>query len=200
MIKEEIMLTAFDLFAQYGIKSVSMDDIAHNMGISKRTIYEFFEDKETLLLEGFELNYNKMRLYLEQLEKGAFNSLDIILLFYEEFMKHPRWFNRKFYEDLKRYPKALQKTEEKKNLFLKKCIKLFNLGVKEGVFLPNINFGIVALLAKEQVKMIHPPKTFSNYSIIEVFNTILFTFLRGISTEKGISILERHQLRHTQIQ
>ena len=90
MIKEEIMLTALDLFAQYGIKSVSMDDIAHNMGISKRTIYEFFEDKETLLLEGFELNYNKMRLYLEQLEKGAFNSLDIILLFYEEFMKHPR--------------------------------------------------------------------------------------------------------------
>ncbi|RHJ85508.1 TetR/AcrR family transcriptional regulator [Parabacteroides sp. AM08-6] len=200
MIKEEIMLTAFDLFAQYGIKSVSMDDIAHNMGISKRTIYEFFEDKETLLLEGFELNYNKMRLYLEQLEKGAFNSLDIILLFYEEFMKHPRWFNRKFYEDLKRYPKALQKTEEKKNLFFKKCIKLLNLGVKEGVFLPNINFGIVALLAKEQVKMIHPPKTFSNYSITEVFNTILLTFLRGISTEKGISILERHQLRHTQIQ
>ncbi|MDR1913421.1 MAG: TetR/AcrR family transcriptional regulator, partial [Clostridiales bacterium] len=45
-------MTAFDLFSQYGIKSVSMDDIARNAAISKRTLYEFFGDKETLLVEG----------------------------------------------------------------------------------------------------------------------------------------------------
>lgn len=50
MTKEQVMTTALDLFSQYGIKSVSMDDIARNIGISKRTIYEFFEDKETLSL------------------------------------------------------------------------------------------------------------------------------------------------------
>ena len=46
MIKDQIMITAYDLFAQNGIKSVSMDDIARSMGISKRTIYEFYTDKE----------------------------------------------------------------------------------------------------------------------------------------------------------
>ena len=51
MTKEQVMTTALDMFSQYGIKSVSMDDIARNTGISKRTIYEFFEDKETLLQE-----------------------------------------------------------------------------------------------------------------------------------------------------
>ena len=48
VIKEQIMLTAFDLFSEHGIKNVSMDDIAHNASISKRNIFmSFFEDKET---------------------------------------------------------------------------------------------------------------------------------------------------------
>ena len=51
VIKEQIMLTAFDLFSEHGIKNVSMDDIAHNASISKRTLYELFEDKETLLTD-----------------------------------------------------------------------------------------------------------------------------------------------------
>jgi len=177
------MLTAFDLFSEHGIKNVSMDDIAHNASISKRTLYELFEDKETLLTECINLSYTKMKLSMKQLESEPITALEIALLFYEELMRRPRWFNRKFYDDLKRYPKALQKTEEEKSQFLKKCIKLLSRGAKEGVFQPNINFEIVALLAKEQAKMIRPSKALSNHSVAEVFNTILYTFLRGISTE-----------------
>lgn len=193
------MQTAFDLFSQYGIKSVSMDDIAKSMSISKRTLYEFFEDKETLLIEGLNLNYNKMRIHLESLEKEPYTVLEVILLFFEEFMKCPRWFTRKFYDDLKRYPKALKKAEDDKANFLKKCIKLLDRGVKEGVFKADVNFEIVALLAKEQTKMIRPSSAFSNHSTAEVLKTILYTFLRGILTEKGITILDRFILKQTYI-
>ena len=110
------MLTAFDLFSEHGIKNVSMDDIAHNASISKRTLYELFEDKETLLTECINLSYTKMKLSMKQLESEPITALEIALLFYEELMRRPRWFNRKFYDDLKRYPKALQKTEEEKYL------------------------------------------------------------------------------------
>ncbi len=199
VIKEQIMLTAFDLFSEHGIKNVSMDDIAHNASISKRTLYELFEDKETLLTECINLSYTKMRLSMKRLESEPITALEVALLFYEELMRRPRWFNRKFY-DLKRYPKALQKTEEEKSRFLKKCIKLLSRGAKEGVFQPNINFEIVALLAKEQAKMIRPSKALSNHSVSEVFNTILYTFLRGISTEKGIAILDRYLLKYKQKQ
>ena len=200
MTKEQVMTTALDLFSQYGIKSVSMDDIARNIGISKRTIYEFFEDKETLLQEANKSYNNSMRSTLAELEKGPYTALDVFVLFYEDFMKRPRWYNKKYYDDLKRYPKALQKTEEEKSRFLKKCIKLLSRGAKEGVFQPNINFEIVALLAKEQAKMIRPSKALSNHSVSEVFNTILYTFLRGISTEKGIAILDRYLLKYKQKQ
>lgn len=101
-------MTALDLFSQHGIKSVSMDDIARNMGISKRTIYEFFEDKETLLVKGIEYNHKKMKQVLTELEEGPYSVVEEIILFYEECMKRPRWYNRKFYDDLKRYPKALE--------------------------------------------------------------------------------------------
>ena len=89
MTKEQVMTTALDMFSQYGIKSVSMDDIARNTGISKRTIYEFFEDKETLLQEAIKYHNNTMRKILSELEKGPFTALDV---FVEEFMKHPRWY------------------------------------------------------------------------------------------------------------
>ena len=192
------MLTAFDLFSEHGIKNVSMDDIAHNMSVSKRTLYELFEDKETLLTECISLNYAQMRQSIKQLESEPITALEVALLFYEELMKRPRWFNRKFYDDLKRYPKALEQVEKDKADFTKRCIKLLNRGAKEGVFQKDVNIEILALLAKEQLKMIRPSKTFLNHSVAEVFQTVLFTFLRGICTEKGLTILERYALKHSQ--
>ena len=82
VIKEQIMLTAFDLFSEHGIKNVSMDDIAHNASISKRTLYELFEDKETLLTECINLSYTKMRLSMKRLESEPITALEVALLFY----------------------------------------------------------------------------------------------------------------------
>lgn len=190
-------MTALDLFSQHGIKSVSMDDIARNMGISKRTIYEFFEDKETLLVKGIEYNHKKMKQVLTELEEGPYSVVEEVILFYEECMKRPRWYNRKFYDDLKRYPKALERSEKSKTDFSKSCMKLFSRGVKEGVFQKDINFEIVTLLAKEQLKMIRPSGAFLNHSVSEVFKTVLFTFLRGICTEKGLAVLDRYAFKQS---
>lgn len=197
MIKEQILLTAFDLFSQYGVRSVSMDDIAHNMSISKRTIYEFFEDKEALLIEGMELNSKHLSLYIEQLEKEPYTVMEVILLFYEELLKNTRWYNKKYYDDLKKYPKALKQAEKNEAIFSDKCLALLERGKKEGVFLQDVNFKILALLAKKQAKMLCPSKIFANYSISEVYNTILLTFLRGISTEKGRIILDRFAIKQS---
>lgn len=191
MIKEQIILTALDLFSQYGIKSVSMDDIARNLSISKRTLYDFFDDKETLLIEGIKYMNNKHSVYLDQIGKGNYTVVDVIILFYEELMKNPRWYSKKFYDDLKKYPKAMKRKEEQKNIFTQKCIKLFNRGVEEGVFQKEVNFEIMAILAKEQIKMLQPSKSFSKHSNTDVYNTVLITFLRGICTEKGRQILDR---------
>lgn len=197
MLKERITSKALDLFAQYGIKSVSMDDIAKAAGISKRTLYESFEDKENLLIDGIDFNSNHLGKLLTQLEKEPFNALEVILLLYEEMMKEPRWYDQKFYDDLNKFPKALQKLESDKAKFCKRYMDLFARGVKEGVFQDGINFEIMALLVKEQTKMLRPSNIFNKHSIAEVYNTILFTFLKGISTDKGRVILDRFSLKQT---
>lgn len=194
-MKERILIMAFDLFSQYGIKKVSMDDIARSLSISKRTLYEFFEDKETLLVQGILHNSQRVKENLEELKNGPYTALDVILLFYMDLMKRPRWYNKQYYEDLKRYPDALKTNEDIKGDFVNQSKELFDRGVQEGIFRPEVNIEIMALLAKEQLKMLQPSKSFCNHSNMEVYNTVLFTFLRGICTEKGEAILRRYAVK-----
>ncbi|MDL2282133.1 TetR/AcrR family transcriptional regulator, partial [Parabacteroides sp. OttesenSCG-928-G06] len=113
------------------------------------------------------------------------------LLFHEEIMKNPRWYSPQYYEDLKKYPIAFREKEESKVQFADRCMEMLNRGIKEGVIREGINLEILTILAREQFKMTHPPKSFSHHSNKEVYNTVLITFLRGISTEKGNAILDR---------
>lgn len=190
IVKTRIIQSAFELFAQYGIKSISMDAIAHSTGMSKRTIYGYFIDKEELITEGIDFYCSKTKKLCSVLNKSHNSVLNIVLSFYSMAIKNPQYYSKKFSIDLQKYPLAQKKLEDEKKIFSNECLNLFHRGVKEGVFRKDINFGILVLLLKEQIIMQHLSKEFSIYSYKEVYNTILFTFLRGICTAKGLDILE----------
>lgn len=189
-LKEQILMVAFNLFSQYGIKGVSMDDIARTAAVSKRTLYGFFDDKESLLMEGLAKTYKNLFTFLSKVESGPLTSIDIVLLMYEEFMKRPPLVSPKFYDDLKKFPKALETRETERTKMIAAYMRLYKRGVKEGVFQTGINFGILALLVKEQLKITPLPESFSKHSCSEVYETVLITFLRGICTDKGREVLE----------
>lgn len=191
IIRNRIIQSAFDLFAQYGIKSISMDTIAHSTGMSKRTIYGHFNDKEELITEGIEFYCSKTKKLSEVLHKSQLSVLDIVLSFYTMAIKNPQYYSKKFSIDLQKYPLAQKKLEDEKKLFSNECLNLFQRGVNDGIFRKDVNFGILVLLLKEQIIMQHLSKEFSVYSYKDVYNTVLFTFLRGICTAKGIEILEK---------
>lgn len=189
-VKERIIVSAFEQFAQYGIKSISMDTIAHSIGISKRTIYGYFNDKEELLTEGINYFSQKTRQLSDSIYKKTSSVLEAILFFHKETIKNPRWYSPRFYDDLQKFPIALKKLEEEKSNFANECLLLFMRGIKEGVFRKEINLEIIALLAKEQIVMKRPAKVFAGQSSLEVHNTLLIIFLRGISTTKGQAIID----------
>ncbi|WP_234367663.1 TetR/AcrR family transcriptional regulator [Parabacteroides pacaensis] len=190
LIKERIIIAAFEQFSQYGIKSISMDYIARSIGISKRTIYDYFSDKEELLTEGINYYNRKRKEALIQIYKSTESALEAMFTFYTKVMENPRWYSGKFYDDLQKFPKAIKKLEEEKKIFADECLRLFTQGIEEGDFLQDINYEIVSLLLKKQQSMVHPPKLFANYSSVEVCDTILFTFLKGCCTEAGRSKLD----------
>lgn len=158
MVRERIIQTAFEQFSQYGIKSISMDMIARLIGISKRTIYGYFNDKEELLTEGIGFYSAKVRQLSDIVYKESSSVLEAIILFHKKRMQNPRWYTSRFYNDLYKFPKAVQKLEEEKNNFANECLLLFMRGVKEGVFRKDINFEIISSLAKDQIEMQRPEK------------------------------------------
>ena len=190
--KKQIIKTAYDLFSQYGIKSVSMDDIARNTGLSKRTLYEEFSDKEELLLQGLVLLNGQMQIKVKQFESENHSALDTFLLIYDEMMKNARWYTPKFYDDMKRYPNVQSVIEAEQKEFAEKCRRYIARGVEEGELRPEVNIEIIALLAKEQIHMMQPSRKYRDFPIREVYNTVLLTFLRGICTEQGREKLERY--------
>lgn len=190
LIKERIILAAFEQFSQYGIKSISMDYVARSIGISKRTIYDYFSDKEELLTEGIDYYNRRRKLALIQIYKETDSALGAMLSFYAKVMDNPRWYSKKFYDDLQKFPKAVKKLETEKKLFSDECLCLFSRGVEEGCFLKGVNYDIISLLLRGHQDMLHPSKIFADYATREVCDTILFTFIRGCCTENGRAVLE----------
>lgn len=105
VVKEHIVLAAAKSFAQKGVKTVRMDDIAAGLSISKRTLYELFHDKEDLLLDVMKLHREEMQEYMTQVASKAENVLEVLLKFFQRSAQEFQNTNRKFFEDIEKYPK-----------------------------------------------------------------------------------------------
>lgn len=174
-----------------------MSDVAQSAGISKRTLYDFFENKEALLLEVLIMRHNYFEGYYRNLiSAGDYNALEILILCNERIMEKLMWFSQVFYDDLRRYPVAYEYLIQSKNKGLTEMIFILKKGVEEGLFLAEVNFDIIAFVAREHMAVPPPPmERFSKYSYIEISETFFWVFMRGISTEKGRTVLEKYVLR-----
>lgn len=126
-LKDHITTVAINLFSRNGIKRVSMDDVARRANVSKRTLYDFFRDKESLLIEVLDKMREPFSEQIGLLEKRTDTALETILLFNEKLMENPIWLCDDFIEDIKRYPKAFQTLLEGKRVVLNKIIELLRV-------------------------------------------------------------------------
>ena len=190
-LRDHIINTTIYLFSRNGIRRVSMDEVAHKANVSKRTLYDFFEDKEALLISVLKKIYEPLIEQMEFLEKQSETALEVILLCNEKMMEKPTWLCEDFMEDLKRYPKALQFIVEGKQSFLKRWIDLLKRGEKEAVFISGINYDLISLVVQQHFSKTVPSELFTKYSHEEVHHTVFFLFLRGICTGAGRDILDK---------
>lgn len=195
-LKNRIIESATLAFRTNGIKCITMDDIATSLSISKRTLYEIFEDKESLLRECVLSEQAEMCFYLNEVMKSAKNVLEVILMCYKRSIERFHVTNKLFFEDIKKYPNVhnLMKSFNEKDL--DSTIAFFKMGVEQGIFRDDINFEIVNLLVHQQLDMLMNTGLCKKYSFIEVYESIMFTYLRGISTEKGAKELDTFILEY----
>ena len=190
-LRDHIIAITIQLFSRNGIRRVSMDEVARKAGVSKRTLYDFFSDKETLLIDVLKKIHEPFSKHMASLESHSETALEMIMLFNERMMEKPVILCDDFMEDIKCYPKALQIMIEGKHSFIKKLIELLKRGEKESVFMSDIDYDLISLMAQQLMSHPMPSEVFSKYTFEEVHNTIFFIFIRGISTDSGRDILDK---------
>lgn len=193
-LKERIIEKAGDLFRQYGVKNVSMDEIASSMGISKRTIYENFKDKEDILLSVLLRFAENRKELFESLFAQCNNVVEVFIKIIEEHENAPIC-SVKFFEDIQKYyPRAaglIRKHIQISNIHLRDFLRQ---GIEEGYIREDLNVNVAAFLVEESTYtyirasyLEKPP-----FSFHELFYTMMINFVRGIMTEKGIRIIDAY--------
>ena len=189
-LRERIIMTATEAFTLKGIKCITMDDIAAALGISKRTLYEVFADKESLLKECILQKQAERDKYLQEIYEQSNNVLEVILAVFQKSIEIFHQTNKRFFEDIKKYPKVYAMMKDRSESDSEKTMSFFKSGVEQGIFRADVNFEIVNLMVREQFDVLLNTDICNEYPFIEVYESIMFTYIRGISTEKGAKVLE----------
>lgn len=188
--RKQIMRRAESLFMRYGIKSVSMDDIARELGISKKTLYQFFENKEDLILKTIESHLQDEVCDMDLIISHATNALQEIMLLARHIIGQFQELTSSVVYDLKKYyPEAWNLIDHMQRDHVYKSI-LDNLkrGVAEGDYRSDLNPEIMARL---HVGSLYLPIDQSLFPVREfqpdqVFKEYIYHFVRGVASEQGL--------------
>ena len=189
-LRERILDTAMRAFATQGIRAVKMDDIARQLGISKRTLYELYENKEDLLFEGVK-KYKAIREHeILELSDSSHSVMDIILYAYRQKVETFRQTSPQFYTDLTKYPRVMSLQEKERRINHERFLTFLKRGVKEGYFRADIDYRLVVRLFEAIGEYILQNQLYRLYSIEAIFKNIVFVSLRGFCTTRGIETLD----------
>ena len=196
--KEEILEKTFDLVMKYGIKSVSMDDISKSIGISKKTIYQYFENKRALIAEVIDNHIEKDENDVNKIIANSQNAIYEIIDIAKHFLSFLKGMSpTMIYDTQKYYPKQWEKVERQHFGFLSNIIKSnIERGQKEGLYNDDLNPEIIARLYVKQSLAIVDEATFpsNKYKHGELFKTLVTYHIRGLMTNKGRKKAESQEI------
>ncbi len=186
----KIIDAAMTNFRQKGIRAVRMDDVAAELGISKRTLYEVFDNKELLLYEGVVRYHEEHTQLLTEKAVKCKNVMEILIIAYKYKVEELRNTNPQFYADLTKYPRVARFLNQQNQKLRKNTMKFLDRGVNEGYFRDDINSELVSSLLDAMSRYVMMNRLYQQYSFEEIFSSVLLVSIRGICTDKGNAMLE----------
>lgn len=189
-LRRHIIETAEKAFHQQGIKAVTMDNIAHMLSMSKRTLYQVFRDKEDLLLACAKKRQEEEHQFIEQAMGETDNVLEIILKLFKMSLDDVRHVNPKFFVEMNKYPNIVAYHREMSKKHGKEGVAFMKKGIEQGIFKENINFEIVVPFMQRKIDMLIDEEIFNGFNIMEIFVNTIMVMLRGCCTEKGIGMID----------
>lgn len=194
-VREHIIMVAAEMFHQQGIRSVTMDSIAHRLVMSKRTLYQLFADKEALLLACIVQHEEEVIEQLEQVYNQTKNVLEFLLLVFSIKMKELDEIDPQFFDDLKKYPKVIEHIKQHKKEKEAKSTDFLKQGVEQGVFRKEMNLDIVARQLSSCFDDVVENGLVNEYSKREVFMNTIIPYVRGCATQVGIEMIDNYSFK-----
>jgi AcrR family transcriptional regulator len=197
--RNRIIEGAAELFRTYGIKSVTMDSLAAHLGISKRTIYEVFADKDELLMGVLKGMAQKQKELVKRILNESDNAIEAIFRLLEINRDHFQQMSPAFQSDLKKYHHdiLMKKADKCEMPDYTNNLEVIQKGIKEKLFRKDINADIVnrGMFYMGRTTMDNDLYPFEQFSRRDVIKNIIINYLRGISTPAGLDLINRFETK-----
>lgn len=195
--KVRIREKAKELFLRYGIRSVSMDDIANQLGMSKKTIYQYFTDKNELVDAVVDEEVTDMQSDCLKCSEIARDPIEEIFLTVDQIIEQLGNMNPMVLYDLEKFHvRAYQRFMEHRNRFLLQIIKKnLEWGIKEELYRSDLDVDVLAKFRLESMMIpfnidLYPP---SKYKLADVTKIIIEHYVFGVASLKGHKLILKYQ-------
>lgn len=196
-MKERIQQKANDLFRRYGVKSITMDEIATQLGASKKTLYQYFSDKDELVeavvretIEFAQQTCDRNKNNSKDAIHELFQAMDLVQQIFSDM-------NPAMMYDLERfYPQSYKIFLDHKNKYLFEIIKSnLRRGIEEELYRPEINIDIIAKFRLEGMMIAFNQDVYpaSKFNLVELHAAIIEHFLFGVASMKGYKLILKYQ-------
>ena len=191
-LKGRILKESIKEFKRNGIKQVKMDDIASNLSISKRTLYEIYPNKEKLLLEGLRVEHEAMDAELMKfIAAGDRSVIDVLVQFFKVQMKSFASMSQLYFSDIHKFPSAVSYLSTLHEESLAKSREFLQKGVGDGFFRDDVNFEIVSRMGHATMQHVMRAQLYKRYPLQDIFRNVILLLIRGICTQKGVRIVDQ---------
>lgn len=192
---KKILDGALKMFTQHGIKSITMDEIAESLSISKRTIYENFKDKNTLVFECLKYMDDSIDSKMKQISRESDNTMIEMMATTQEMQRLLKSVNPKFLNDVKNIDLPNDYCRQKEMERQIKQEMRLTKGQEEGLIREDVSPTLLSSSIADGIRQMAEKAIKENpdIQIHKVINTFIKIFYRGIATEKGLKIIENYE-------
>lgn len=195
--REEITSKAADMFGEYGIRSVSIDDICREISISKKTFYQYFENKSELLEAILNIHVEQALNKAQKIKEQANNAIEALLMVSKTICRISMNARPAAAFDLKKYYPEIHKEfiNYKRKLSYDGIVMNMRRGISEGIYREDLSVELVAQLYVKKIEQMHDKEFMENieFSPETIFQVMFENHIRAISNQKGIEIFEKEK-------
>ncbi len=198
-LRLKILDIASPIFKEKGINAVKMDDIASELGISKRTLYELYSNKEDLLYECIKHDSDKDREQMQHYSSIAENDMELLAYFLISKMKELEHISPCFLESIHKYPKIVSFLNKRNEERAAEIDKVLKSGIENGYFIKDINYDILYELSDSMMTHVMQSRMYQKYTLKEILTTIITVQIRGCCTKAGMEALNKYMVKYNSV-